>query len=418
MVHAPFALGALTKLAQFQATEMNDWSDAEPGKILHELRFGELAHFHKIPHTPYYGTADATILYLIVLHEAWKWLGETRPLEQFIPIAKRCLEWIDRYGDLDGDGFQEYKTRSSLGYENVGWKDAGDAVVYPDGSQVKQPKALCELQGYVYDAKLRVAELCDALNSPRRANELRRQAADLRQQFNERFWLEDLGCYAFGLDPDKRPIATVASNAGHCLWSGIADSDKAARVVSRFLQADMWSGWGIRTLSAENPAYNPFSYQLGSVWPHDNGIIAAGFKRYGFADEANRLARDIFEAASYFNAYRLPELYAGLPREPGSFPAQYLGANIPQAWAAGAVFHLIQTILGLRADAPRGKLYVHPTLPRWLPDLTLRELKVGRSSLSLRFWRENDASRWEVLEATGNIEVVEAPWEPWPAKST
>jgi glycogen debranching enzyme len=417
MVHAPFALGALTKLAQFQATAMDDWRDAEPGKIPHELRLGELAHFHKVPHTPYYGTADATILYLIVLHEAWKWLGETRPLEQFITVAKRGLEWIDRYGDLDEDGFQEYKTRSSLGYENIGWKDAGDAVVYPDGSQVRQPKALCELQGYVYDAKLRVAELCDALNSPRRATALRQQAAELRQRFNERFWLEDLGCYAFGLDPDKRPIATVASNAGHCLWSGIADPDKAAKLVRRFQQSDMWSGWGIRTLSADNPAYNPFSYQLGSVWPHDNGIIAAGFKRYGFAEEANRLARDIFEAASYFNAYRLPELYAGLPREPGSFPAQYLGANIPQAWAAGAVFHLIQTILGLRADAPRGKLYVHPTLPRWLPDLTLRGLKVGRSSLDLRFWREDDGSRWEVLEAAGEIEVVEAPWEPWPANS-
>jgi glycogen debranching enzyme len=413
IVHAPFALGALTKLAQFQATERDDWRDAEPGKILHELRFGELAHFNKIPHTPYYGTADATILYLIVLHEAWKWLGETRPLEQFLTTAEKCLQWIDCFGDQDGDGFQEYQTRSSLGYENVGWKDAGDAVVYPDGSQVKQPKALCELQGYVFDAKLRMAELYDGLGATDRANALRHQATELRQRFNERFWLEDLDCYAFGLDPDKRPIATVASNAGHCLWSGIATSDKAAKLVGRFLRPDMWSGWGLRTLSAENPAYNPFSYQLGSVWPHDNGIIAAGFKRYGFAEEANRLARDIFEAASYFNAYRLPELYAGLPRHSGSFPAQYLGANIPQAWAAGAVFHLLQTILGLRADAPNGKLYVHPTLPRWLPDLTLRGLKVGRSDLSLRFWREADTSRWEVLKSGSDIEVEEKPWAPW-----
>jgi glycogen debranching enzyme len=407
MVHAPFALGALTKLAQFQATEMDDWRDAEPGKIPHELRLGELAHFHKIPHTPYYGTADATILYIIVLHEAWKWLGATCPLEQFFPVAERCLEWIDRHGDLDGDGFQEYQTRSSLGYENVGWKDAGDAVVYPDGTQVKQPKALCELQGYVYDAKRRMAELYDARGSPERAQMLREQAVELQQRFNERFWLEDLGCYAFGLDPDKRPIATLASNAGHCLWSGIADPDKAAKLVDRFLQPDMWSGWGIRTLSADHPAYNPFSYQLGSIWPHDNGIIAAGFKRYGFPDEANRLARDIFEAASYFNAHRLPELYAGLPRQPGSFPAQYLGANIPQAWAAGTVFHLIQTILGLRADAPHGKLYVNPTLPRWLPDLTVRGLQVGSARLSLHFWREADASRWEVLEGGGEIQIEE-----------
>jgi glycogen debranching enzyme len=416
MVHAPFAIGALAKLAEFQATEMDDWRDAEPGKILHELRFGELAHFHKIPHTPYYGTADATILYLLVLHEAWKWLGNAHDLQRFGGVAAKCLEWIDRHGDLDDDGLQEYKTRSSLGYENVGWKDAGDAVVYPDGSQVKQPKALCELQGYVYDAKLRMAEACDALKLPVEAGELRRQAAELRRRFNERFWLPEIGCYAFGLDPDKRPIATVASNAGHCLWSGIADGDKAAQVVERFLRPDMWSGWGVRTLSADNPAYNPFSYQLGSVWPHDNGIIAAGFKRYGFAEEANRLAHDIFQAARCFDSYRLPELYAGLAREPGTFPAQYLGANIPQAWAAGSVFHLIQTILGLRADAPNGRLYVHPTLPDWLPDLTLDGLKLGAARLKLRFWREGDASRWDVLDQQGDVAVEEQAWAPWPAE--
>jgi glycogen debranching enzyme len=417
MVHASFALGALTRLAELQATARDDWRDAQPGKIMHELRRGELTHFNKIPYSPYYGTADATILYLVVLHEAWKWLGDRRLLRRFRPVAERCLEWIDRYGDLDGDGFQEYRTFSSPGYENMGWKDAFDAVVYPDGGQVKQPKGTCELQGYVYDAKLRMAEIYDALELGARANELRRQAADLRDRFNEVFWVEEIGCYALGLDPDKRPIATVASNAGHCLWSGIADPDKAARVVERFLRPDMWSGWGVRTVSADNPAYNPFSYQLGSVWPHDNGIIAAGFKRYGFADEANRLARDILEAASYFDAYRLPELYAGLARQPGTFPVQYLGANIPQAWAAGSIFHLIQTILGLRADAPHGRLCVHPTLPHWLPDLTLEGLKVGRSTLSLRFWREGEASRWEVVEASGDpIRVEEQAWAPWPAR--
>ncbi len=417
MVHAPFALGALAKLAEFQAQEMDDWRDAEPGKIPHELRFGELAHFHKIPHTPYYGTADATILYLIVLHEAWKWLGDTHDLRRFAPVAERCLEWIDRYGDLDGDGFQEYKSRSSLGYENVGWKDSGNAVVYPDGSQVKQPKALCELQGYVYDAKMRMAEASDALGLSIDADELRRQAADLRRRFDEAYWLEEIGCYAYGLDPDKRPIATVASNAGHCLWSGIAEPARAAKLVERFGRPDMTSGWGLRTLSAENPAYNPFDYQMGSVWPHDNGIIAAGFKRYGFAEEANRVARQIFDAARCFDSYRLPELYSGLTREPGSFPAQYLGANIPQAWAAGSVFHLIQSILGLRGDAPNGRLYVHPTLPDWLPDVRLEGLKVGRARLALRFWREGDDSRWEVLEITGDtIQVEEQPWAPWPTE--
>lgn len=413
LVCPAFARGALKKLAQYQATETDDFRDAEPGKILHELRRGELAHFCRIPHTPYYGTADATILYLTVLHEAWKWMGDETLLREHRDTAVRCLDWIDRYGDIDRDGFQEYKTRSSLGYENVGWKDAGDSVVYPDGSQVKQPKALCELQGYVFDAKLRMAEVFDALGEPHRAVALRRQAADLQGRFEDAFWCEELGFYAFGLDPDKKPIETISSNVGHCLWSGIVSPDRAERVVRRFLEDDMWSGWGIRTLSARNPAYNPFSYQRGSVWPHDNGIIALGFKRYGFSEEANRVARDLFEAASYFKSYRLPELYGGLARGPGSFPTQYLGANIPQAWAAGSVFHLLQAILGLRADAPAGRLYVHPTLPRWLPDVQLEGLRLGEARLTLRFWREGDLSRWEVREQEGEAEVIEEPWSPW-----
>src|SRR4029453_11672939 len=254
------------------------------------------------------------------------------------------------YGDLDGDGFQEYRTRSSKGYENMGWKDAGDAVVYPDGRAVDQPKALCELQGYVFDAWMRMAEVFDVLGEQARADGLRAKGRPLQAAFDAAFWCEDLGFYAYGLDPDKKPIRTIASNAGHCLWSGIVSADRAARVVRRFFEPDLWSGWGIRTLSAANPAYNPFSYQRGSVWPHDNGIIALGFKRYGFDEAVNRVAWDICEAASYFQGYRPPELYAGLPRRPGTFPTEYLGANIPQAWAAGTIFHLIKAILGLRAD--------------------------------------------------------------------
>jgi glycogen debranching enzyme len=423
-VHTGLALGALKKLAQFQATELDDWRDAEPGKILHEIRFGELAHFKRVPHTPYYGTADATPLYLIALHEAWQWLGDESLLREYRDVAVRCLEWIDRYGDLDGDGFQEYQTRSSQGYENMGWKDAGDAIVYPDGSQVRQPKALCELQGYVFDAWLRTAEVFDALGEPDRAAELRSKAAALRQRFEERFWCEEIGCYALALDKDKRPVETVASNAGHLLWSGIASPERAARVVERFLQPDMWSGWGIRTLSAQNPAYNPIAYHCGTVWPHDNGIIALGFKRYGFAEEAARVARDISEAASYFVSHRLPELYAGSERRAGTFPVQYPGANAPQAWAAGTVFHLLQAMLGLQADAPHDRLYVDPHLPAWLPDVTLRGLAVGKSllgdlivdkaKLDLRFWREGERTRWEVLAQEGELTVEERPWQPWP----
>src|SRR5579884_1570827 len=413
MVHAPFAVAALEELAQYQATERDDWRDAQPGKILHELRRGELAHFHLIPHTPYYGTADATILYLIVLHQAWKWTGDLELVKRLLPTAERCLEWIDKYGDLDGDGFQEYKTFSTQGYENMGWKDSGDAVVYPDGSQVKQPKALCELQGYVFDAWMRMAEVFDALGEPERAAELRRKAAVLQRQFEEFFWCEEIGSYAFCLDPDKKPVATVVSNAGHCLWSGIASPEHAGRVVQRLIQPDMWSGWGIRTLSTQCPAFNPFSYHRGSVWPHDNGIIALGFKRYGFAGEAARVARDISRAASYFVSHRLPELYAGVERRPGTFPVLYREANVPQAWAAGATFHLLQAILGLRGDAPNKRLYVDPVLPAWLADLSLSNLDVGQASVALYFWREGENTRWEVQDLRGELTVQQEPWRPW-----
>src|SRR6516225_4826355 len=405
IVFPRFAGGVLTKLAQYQATDIDDWRDAEPGKILHEIRFGELAHFKRVPHTPYYGTADATPLYLIVLHEAWKWLGDMSLGREYRDVARRCLEWIDRYGDLDGDGFQEYRTRSSAGYENMGWKDAADAVVYPDGRQVRQPKALCELQAYVFDAWMRTAELFDAFGETAHARELRRRAADLQARFEERFWCQDIGFYAYALDPDKQPVRTISSNVGHCLWSGLIRPDHAGRVVERLMQPDMWSGWGIRTLSQQNPAYNPTSYQCGSVWPHDNGIIALGFKRYGFAREAARVARDISEAASYFVSYRLPELYSGFERRPGTFPVLYPGANVPQAWAAGSVFHLIQAMLGLQADAPRGRLYVDPMLPPWLPSVTLSGLRVGASTIRLRFWREADETRWEPTSIEGQIEI-------------
>jgi glycogen debranching enzyme len=412
-VNPGFALGALKKLAEFQAHEVDDWRDAEPGKIPHEIRFGELAHFHLIPHTPYYGTADATPLYLIVLHEAWKWLGDASLLRDYRDVALRCLEWIDRYGDLDGDGFQEYQTRSKQGYENMGWKDAGDACVYADGTQVKQPKALCELQGYVFDAWMRMAEIFDTLGEEPRALTLRNKAADLRTRFEQRFWCEDIGCYAFMLDSNKEPVRTVASNAGHLLWSGLPSRQHAERTMKRLFESDMWSGWGIRTLSARNPAYNPLSYQRGSVWPHDNGIIALGFKRYGFAAESARIARDISEAASYFVSYRLPELYGGVERRPGSFPVQYTEANLPQAWASGSVFHLLQAVLGLQADAPNRRLNVDPQLPAWLPDLHLRGLRVGEAKVDLRFWREAGTTRWEAEVKQGQLELQEKQWQPW-----
>ena len=405
LIYPDFARGSLDILGSLQAKAEDDYRDAEPGKIPHEIRYGELAYFKLIPHTPYYGTADATPLYLITLHAAWRATGDKTLLERHLETAEECLSWIDNYGDRDGDGFQEYQTRSPVGYENMGWKDSGDSVVYPDGSLVKGPKALCELQGYVYDAWLRMAEIFDELGKPDRAEELRRKAAALFKRFNEAFWDEELGFYAFALDGEKKKVLTVASNAGHCLWSGIVPPERAGKVVKRLMAPDMWSGWGIRTLSALHPAFNPYNYQTGSVWPHDNAIIALGFKRYGFGAEAARIARDISDAASHFLFNQLPELYTTIERDETSFPVQYLGANVPQAWAAGSVFTLMQAMLGFMPDAPRGKLYVDPLLPAWLPDLTVLDLRVGRHRFDIRFWRDGEETQFEVLK--GDPKAVE-----------
>ena len=405
LIYPEFARGALEILGSLQATEEDNYRDAEPGKILHEMRYGELAHFKLIPHTPYYGTADATPLYLITLHAAWRATGDRALLEQHLETAERCLSWIDQYGDRDGDGFQEYQTRSPVGYENMGWKDSGDSVVYPDGSVVKGPKALCELQGYVYSAWIRMAEVFDALGKPDRAQTMRAKASALFDHFNEAFWDEELGFYAYALDGEKKKVLSVSSNAGHCLWSGIVPREHAKKVVERLMAPDMWTGWGIRTLSANHPAFNPYNYQTGSVWPHDNAIIAMGFKLYGFGAEAARIAHDISIAASHFLLNQLPELYTAFERDETTFPVQYIGANVPQAWAAGSAFMLTQAILGFLPDAPRNKLYVDPSLPEWLPDLTVQDLRVGRHKLDIRFWREREQTAFEVTK--GDPKLVE-----------
>ena len=323
LIYPEFARGALDILGSLQAKEMDPYRDAEPGKILHEMRYGELAHLKLIPHTPYYGTADATPLYLITLHAAWRATGDRALLERHLETAEGCLSWIDNYGDRDGDGFQEYQTRSPVGYENMSWKDSSDCVVYPDGSLVRGPKALCELQGYVYNAWIRMAEVFDALGKPERANALRAKASALFDRFNQAFWDEELGFYAYALDGEKKKVLTIASNAGHCLWSGIAPPERAKKVVERLMAPDMWTGWGIRTLSNNNPAFNPYNYQTGSVWPHDNAIIALGFKSYGFSAEAARIAHDISVAASHFPSNQLPELYTAFERDETNFPVQY-----------------------------------------------------------------------------------------------
>ena len=390
-----FALGALHTLAQVQATDDDAEQDKEPGKIPHEIRSGELASLKLLPFAPYFGTADATPLFIIVLSYAYQWSGDVALLQRYRRNAEAALNWVLQYGDRDGDGFQEYSRRSSQGIFNQGWKDSWDAIRHADGSIPEAPIALCELQGYAFDALLRMAEIYDLLTEPERAADLRERARRLYQQFNEVFWWEAEGTYYLGLDKFKRPMQTVASNAGHCLASGIVPPERAGRVVDRLMADDMWSGWGIRTLSTKHPGYNPYSYHCGSIWPHDNATIAGGFRRAGRHMEAQRVAEGIFAAAERFDAYRLPELFSGLPRDAGAFPVPYLGANVPQAWAAAAVFRLVAILCGIHTVGRTRTMYVNPDLPDWLPSLTLRNLRAGHGAMELHLERDR-------VQAVGN----------------
>lgn len=402
-----FASGALRRLSVLQATSDDPERDMEPGKIPHEIRHGELAQLGILPFQPYYGTHDATSLFVIVVSYLYHWLGDVAVLKRYLPNAEAAIAWIDKYGDRDRDGFQEYKTRSSHGHYNQGWKDAGDAIVEADGTISPLPIATCELQGYVYDAKLRMADIYDVLDRPKEARRLRREAGRLFDKFNDTFWWEEEGTYYLGLNGDKQPIRSVASNAGHLLQSGIVPPERAERVVRRLMAPDMWSGWGIRTLSSDHSYFNPFSYHTGSVWPHDNASIAGGFRRYGFTAEAAQVAKGIFDAAQRFEALRLPELFSGLPRGRASFPVPYLDANVPQAWAAGSVFRFVAILCGLHAttDAEGSRLYVNPALPEWMPEISIRNLRVGQGALDIRF-ADGDV---ELRSNTSKYEIVHAP---------
>jgi len=401
-----FASGALRRLSQLQATGDDPERDMEPGKIPHEIRHGELAQLNILPFQPYYGTHDATSLFVIVLSYLYHWSGNEELVRRYLPNVEAAMRWIDTSGDRDRDGLQEYKTRSKHGFYNQGWKDAGDAIQHANGSLAPLPIALIELQGYVYDAKLRLADIYDLLDRPEDAARLRRQANRLFEIVNDRLWWEAEGTYYLGLDGAKKPIKTVASNPGHLLASGIVPVERARRVVRRLLADDMWSGWGVRTLSSDHVAYNPFSYHTGSVWPHDNGLIAGGFARYGYRKEAARVARGIFDAAERFQANRVPELFSGLRRGVGGFPVQYLGANVPQAWAAGAIIRLIAILAGIhgRTDGDGSRIYVDPDLPDWLPSLTISNLRAGRGSMTLRL----EDGKVDVSANTSGYEVVAA----------
>ncbi|MGH2766957.1 MAG: amylo-alpha-1,6-glucosidase [Actinomycetota bacterium] len=398
---------SLQVLAEHQGTRVDDWRDEDPGKILHEIRKGELARSGFLPHTPYYGSVDATPWFLILLAQYFRWTNDLGFVKQLLPAAEAALEWMDTYGDPDGDGFVEFRSRSPRGLRNQGWKDAHDSVMHTDGRIAEPPIALAEVQAYVYMAKVRMADVYGALGDFERAVRLKDQATVLRRRFQETFWMEDEGFFAGALDGDKEPVRTIVSNPGHGLYCGIVDPRRAEAVARRLFEPDMFSGWGIRTMSKEAAGYNPMSYHNGTVWPHDNALIAAGLKRYGFLDATNRIATAMFEAAQYAEYMRLPELFCGFTRRTPSPPVQYPVACSPQAWAAGAPFLLLQGMLGVSAVAHENVLTVNkPHLPPWLNEVEVRNLQVGNSTLSLVFRREGETTGFSLLSRDGDVRVV------------
>ncbi|WP_244298377.1 glycogen debranching N-terminal domain-containing protein [Micromonospora cremea] len=342
------ARGALIVLARHQARVFDDFTDQEPGKILHEYRSGELSQLGVKPYRPYYGAADTTALWLILFSEYWRWTRDTELVCRLRENAEAALRWIDRHGDRDGDGYVEYGTRSTQGLGNQCWRDSPDGVQYADGTIPVLPIATCETQGYTFDAKLRMAELADGpWHDPSMAHRLRAEAARLRERFNRDYWIPERGgYYAIGLDGDKRPIDSMTSNMGHLLWSGIVPDDRAGQVARHLMSPEMFSGWGVRTLSTLDVGYNPIGYHVGTVWPHDNSIIAAGLARYGYREEANRIAMAMLEASRHSD-HRLPEALSGYDRSFGRQPVPYPTACNPQAWASGAPLLFLRTMLGL-----------------------------------------------------------------------
>lgn len=379
------AIGSLRYLAQHQGKEVNPYREEEPGKILHEIRFGELANLGKIPHTPYYGTVDATPLFLALMVELVQWTGDLDFCSELWDNAEAALQWIDRYGDLDGDGFVEYAARLDHGIrlKNRGWKDSDDSLLHEDGREPSPPIALVEVQGYVYQAKAGLARILRRLGRTQRAEELEEQALRLYRSFNDRFWMEDEKFYAQGLDGQKCQVSSITSNPGHCLWSGAITPERAAHVVRRLLQEDMFSGWGVRTLSEASTRSNPMSYHNGSIWPHDNSLIAAGMRRYGFNREAERIARSVLHACMRFPDDRIPELFCGFKRDRtfNSAPAEYLVSCSPQAWGAGSLFQFLQTLIGVEADMLNHRLRIDPVETSLFTLLRVEGMRVADGEL-------------------------------------